>query len=50
MVCVKEDSGPMCRAIQDNCGACSNDDECRSLNCDKGKCAPPPACGEASGC
>jgi hypothetical protein len=50
LVCVKEDSGPTCRTIEDNCGACSSDDACRSQNCDNGKCAPPPACGEASGC
>jgi hypothetical protein len=50
LVCVSEDQASTCRAIQDNCGACNSDDECRSLNCDQGKCAPPPACGEASGC
>jgi hypothetical protein len=50
LVCVSEDRGSTCRPIADNCGACSSDAACRSQHCDQGKCMPPPACGEASGC
>ncbi len=50
LVCVAEGQDHNCRAIEDNCGACSDDAACRSGNCDQGKCAPPPACGEAFVC
>jgi hypothetical protein len=50
LVCVAEGQGHDCRPIQDNCGACGSDSECRSSHCDQGKCAPPPACGEAFSC
>jgi hypothetical protein len=50
LVCVAEGSARVCRAIQDNCGACSSDAMCRSEHCEQGYCAPPPACGMTSVC
>jgi hypothetical protein len=44
LACVQESSGPVCRAIEANGGACGADSACRSGHCQAGACVPPPAC------